>query len=215
MIGLTPDRVGTILLLGAHCDDIEIGCGATVLHLVKQYPKARYYWVVLASNPVRAAEARRSAALFLSDAVEPVVRIESFRNGYFPYVGADIKDFFEAVKKDVAPDLIFTHAGNDLHQDHRVTSELTWNTFRDHFILEYEIPKYDGGLGSPNLFVPADDQRTQLKIDYLHQCFASEANKQWFTPETFLGLMRLRGIECASTTGFAEAFYCRKAVMEL
>jgi LmbE family N-acetylglucosaminyl deacetylase len=213
MIGLTPATLRTALFLGAHCDDIEIGCGASVLRLIEQYPDLHIHWVVLASNPTRAAEATRSAELFLAQAKSSSVRIEAFRNGYFPYVGADIKDFFERVKKDVSPDVIFTHYGADHHQDHRVTSELTWNTFRDHFILEYEIPKYDGGLGSPNFFVPATAERCQQKVDYLDQCFASESNKQWFTRDTFLGLMRLRGIECASASGYAEAFYSRKATL--
>lgn len=212
MIGLLPRRLDTALFIGAHCDDIEIGCGATVLRLLKEYPDLAVHWVVLASNPVRAAEARRSADLFLDGVARRTVEIREFRNGYFPYVGAEIKDYFEILKQRVAPDVVFSHYGRDLHQDHRVTAELTWNTFRDQLILEYEIPKFDGGLGSPNFFVPASREQMERKIDHLLACFSSESNKHWFTRETFSGLMRLRGVECVSPSGYAEAFYCRKAV---
>jgi LmbE family N-acetylglucosaminyl deacetylase len=183
-----------------------------VLSLIEQNPYLHIHGVVLASNPTRAAEATRSTELFLARANSSSVRIEAFRNGYVPYAGADIKDFFERLQKEVSPDIIFTHYGADHHQDHRVTSELTWNPFRDHFILEYEIPEYDGGLGSPNFIVPATAESHQKKVDYLDQCFASESTKQWFRRDTFLGLMRLRGIECAAPSGYAEAFYCRKAL---
>ncbi len=213
MLPLIPSKLETALFLGAHCDDIEIGCGATILRLVEQYPTLHFHWVVLASNPVRAAEARRSADLFLKDAAHKTVTVKEFRNGYFPYVGAEIKDYFETLKKTVQPDIIFSHYGNDRHQDHRITSELTWNTFRDHLILEYEIPKYDGDLGAPNFFVPASKAHCERKVDYLLTCFASESNKQWFTRETFMSLMRLRGIECVAPDGHAEAYYVRKAVL--
>lgn len=210
---LIPSKLDTALFLGAHCDDIEIGCGATVLRLVEEHPTLRVHWVVLASNPVRAAEARRSADLFLHGVADKTVVIKEFRNGYFPYVGAEIKDYFEQLKKSVQPDIIFSHYGQDLHQDHRVTSELTWNTFRDHMILEYEIPKYDGGMGSPNFFVPVTKFQCERKVDHLVQCFGSESNKHWFTRDTFMGLMRLRGVECAAPDGHAEAYYVRKAVL--
>lgn len=208
-----PGRLKSVLCLGAHCDDIEIGCGAMILHLVQNYPQLQFHWVVLSSNPVRAQEARRSAQLFLHGAANKTIVINEFRNGYFPYLGAQLKDYFEDLKKAVTPDLILTHYGQDLHQDHRVTAELTWNTFRDHFILEYEIPKYDGGLGAPNFFIPAEPEHCDAKIGHLLECFGSEANKHWFTRETFLALMRLRGVECNAPSGYAEAFYCRKAVL--
>lgn len=213
MLSLFPNDPKTILCIGAHCDDIEIGCGATILRLIERYPDLTFYWVVLASNPTRAQEAQRSADLLLKDVKIKTVVVRDFRNGYFPYVGAQIKDYFEQLKQKITPDLVLTHYGQDHHQDHRVTSELTWNTFRDHFILEYEIPKYDGGLGSPNFFVPLAAQQCATKADHLLNCFASESNKQWFTRETFMGLMRLRGVECNAPSGYAEAFYCRKAVM--
>jgi LmbE family N-acetylglucosaminyl deacetylase len=213
VLALEPRQLKTALFIGAHCDDIEIGCGATVLRLVEEHPGIAIHWVVLASNPVREAEARRSADLFLGSVAQRNVVVKAFRNGYFPYVGAEIKDYFEQLKKQVTPDIVFTHYGQDLHQDHRVTAELTWNTFRDHLILEYEIPKYDGGLGSPNFFVPVSHAQCDRKIEHLLACFASESNKHWFTRDTFAGLMRLRGVECDADSGYAEAFYCRKAVL--
>ena len=215
MLQLSPltGHLKTVLCLGAHCDDIEIGCGATLLRLAQEYPQLRFYWVVLSSNAVRAQEARRSAELFLHGVADQTVVIKEFRNGYFPYVGAQLKNYFEELKAIVDPDLILTHYSQDLHQDHRITAELTWNTFRDHFILEYEIPKYDGGLGAPNFFAPVTAEQRDMKVRHLLDCFGSEADKPWFTPETFFALMRLRGVECNAPSGYAEAFYCRKTVM--
>jgi LmbE family N-acetylglucosaminyl deacetylase len=212
MLELSPAgaNLRSVLCVGAHCDDIEIGCAATLLKLRREQPAARFHWLILASNPTRAAEARRSAQSILGDGGGHTIEILEFRNGFFPYDGGAIKERFETLKSRVDPDLIFTHFRHDLHQDHRVVSELSWNTFRNHVILEYEIPKYDGGLGSPNLFVPATRADGARKAELLMQCFASESNKQWFTPDTFLGLMRLRGIECAAPEGLAEAFYSRK-----
>ena len=215
MLQLNPlsGHMKTILCLGAHCDDIEIGCGATILRWAQENPQLQVHWVVLSSNVVRAQEARRSAELFLHGVMNKSVVVKEFRNGYFPYVGAQLKDYFEELKKTVNPDLILTHYGQDLHQDHRITAELTWNTFRNHFILEYEIPKYDGGLGTPNFFIPASLEHCDAKVRHLLDCFGSETNKHWFTRETFLALMRLRGVECNAPSGYAEAFYCRKTVL--
>ena len=200
----------SILLMGAHCDDIEIGCGATVLHLIKRFPEAHFDWVVFSSTPERAEEALRSSDILLADARSKTVIIENFRNGYFPYIGGQIKDYFESLKNLTKPDWIFTHHSEDRHQDHRILAELTWNTFRDHLIFEYEIPKFDGGLGSPNCFVPAKQAASDKKIATLMECFLSETVKPWFSPETFHAMLRLRGVECNSATGLAEAFYCRK-----
>lgn len=213
MLNLFSKDLKTVLCLGAHCDDIEIGCGGAILRLVQDHPLVRVYWVVLSSDPLRAAEARRSADVFLLHAAGKDVLIKEFRNGYFPSVGAEIKDCFEELKDTIRPDVIFTHCRNDLHQDHRIVSELTWNTFRDHLILEYEIPKYDGDLGTPNLYVPLPEDFWRKKIATLLECFPSQRDKHWFTPETFAALMRLRGIESNSRSGYAEAFYCRKAVL--
>src|SRR5438477_6632043 len=213
MRSLFPDQLRSILCLGAHCDDIEIGCGGTLLHLCQQRPDLKVTWVVFSSDAVRAAEARRSAAMFLDGLRGAEVVIKEFRNSFFPYDGAKIKEYFETLKKTVTPDLIFTHCRNDLHQDHRTVSDLTLNTFRDHFILEYEIPKYDGDLGQPNFFVPLTDDVRRRKIDAILQCFASQRDKRWFTPELFSALMRIRGMECNAPSGYAEAFYCRKSVL--
>jgi LmbE family N-acetylglucosaminyl deacetylase len=199
-----------VLLLGAHSDDIEIGCGGTILRLIQEYPDAQITWVVFSALGERGLEARKSADEFLKDIQTKRVLIHEFRDGYFPHHGAEIKDIFEQLKQDEKPDLIFTHTRQDLHQDHRLLCELTWNTWRDHFILEYEIPKYDGDLGSPNFFITLDRIHREMKIDLLMRFFQTQLNKHWFTPETFNALMRLRGMECKSVGGYAEAFYCRK-----
>ena len=189
------DRLRTILCLGAHSDDIEIGAGATLLRLVRENPEAQVVWVVCSATGVRASEAEASSARFLEGAGAAEIVLRDFRDGHFPGQMSEVKAFFEDLKR-CNPDLILTHFGQDLHQDHRVVSELTWNTFRDHAILEYEIPKWDGGLGSPNFFVPAAVADTDRKIELLTSCFASQAAKHWFDDLTFRGLMRLRGLEC-------------------
>ena len=201
-----------ILALGAHCDDIEIGCGATIRKMLRSAHGAEVEWHVFSSNPRREAEARDSAARFLDGAVSASVEIQSFRNGYFPYIAADIKDYFESIKQRQEPDVVLTHFGQDRHQDHRTISELTWNTFRNHLILEYEIPKYDGDLSAPNFFSPVEDADAEFKSNAILECFESQSSKAWFDERTFLGLMRLRGVECNAPSGFAEAFYVRKAV---
>jgi LmbE family N-acetylglucosaminyl deacetylase len=212
-IVVDSNKPATFLFLGAHCDDIEIGCGGTVLRFAEQFPNAHFVWVILSSDPTRAEEARQSFAAFLTPVTKKSLRIEQFRNGYFPYLGDQIKDFFEELKQVETPDIIFTHHRNDLHQDHRVVCELTWNTFRKELILEYEIPKYDGDLGSPNLFVHLDEASCQQKVDNVITCFNSQAGKHWFTQDTFYSLLRLRGIESNSPSGYAEGFYCRKVVL--
>ena len=202
-----------VLLLGAHSDDIEIGCGATVLRLIREYPELQITWVVFSALGERGLEARKSAEEFLQDVHHRQIKIHEFRDGYFPYRGSEIKDFFEQLKKEISPDLIFTHYRQDLHQDHRLLCELTWNTWRDHFILEYEIPKYDGDLGSPNFFVLLDKELCDRKTEAIVRFFQTQGNKHWFTPETFNAILRIRGVECKSPSGYAEAFYCRKATL--
>jgi LmbE family N-acetylglucosaminyl deacetylase len=160
----------------------------------------------------RGDEARRSAARFLRTAGAADVRLHEFRDGFFPHQGAAIKEVFEALKP-VAPDIVFTHHGADRHQDHRVVCELTWNTFRDHLILEYEIPKYDGDLTTPNVFVPLAPRHRRRKVALLRDSFPSQRRKRWFTAATFEGLMRLRGIECAAAEGYAEGFHARKLAL--
>jgi LmbE family N-acetylglucosaminyl deacetylase len=208
----TPAVPLRVLCLGSHSDDIEIGCGGTILSLLEQYPGAAVRWMVFSSDPQRAGEARASAESFLRQAGQRQVVIRDYRDGFFPYVGGDIKNEFEQLKQEFAPDVIFTHYRDDLHQDHRLVCELTWNTFRDHLILEYEIPKYDGDLGSPNFFVPLDETTCQKKIQLLLQHFATQREKHWFGDETFLALMRLRGMEARAR--YAEGFYCRKIVLK-
>lgn len=211
MLSLFPKDLKTILCLGAHCDDLEIGCGGTMLRLAKEFPEVSIYWVVFSSDHVRAREAQESASKFLAAVRKKTVVIKEFKNGFFPYNGAEIKEHFEQLKMEVRPDMIFTHFREDLHQDHRVISDLTWNTFRDHFILEYEIVKYDGDLGRTNLFVPLPEEVWRRKIDYIDASFTSQKNKPWFTRDTFQATMRLRGVESNSASGYAEGFYCRKA----
>lgn len=198
-----------ILCMGAHSDDIEIGCGGTILRLAHEYPACEFHWVVFNATGVREAEARRGAQLFAGARLKGPL-LKSFQDGFMPYVGAEVKAVFENDLKQLYPDLIFTHNGNDAHQDHRLISELTWNTFRDHFILEYEIPKYDGDLGKPSVFMPLEKEICETKVGYLMEAFHSQQEKRWFQPDTFFALMRLRGMECATSCGYAEAFYCRK-----
>jgi LmbE family N-acetylglucosaminyl deacetylase len=202
-----------LLAVGAHPDDIEIGCGGTILKLVEEGAVSAIWWVVLSGDGERAAEAESSAHSLLNGTVEKRVIVRDFKDGFFPYDGGEIKAFFETLKSEFAPDVIFTHQRRDLHQDHRVSCELTWNTFRDHLILEYEVPKYDGDMGSPNLFVPLDEGLCRQKVDHLLDHFASQRDKRWFREDLFSGLLRLRGMECQSPTSYAEAFYCRKAVL--
>jgi LmbE family N-acetylglucosaminyl deacetylase len=205
-----------LLCLGAHCDDIEIGCGGAVLRLIEIFPEVACHWVVFSSNSERRQEALGSAAAFLQGVPEArrTIAVESFRESYFPWVGADIKDYFqERLAVQTRPDLIFTHFRDDRHQDHRVVSDLTWNAFRDHMILEYEIPKYDGDLAAPNLYVALGETIAERKIRLLLEHFASQRSRRWFDADTFKGLMRLRGVESNAPERFAEAFYCRKAVL--
>jgi LmbE family N-acetylglucosaminyl deacetylase len=201
-----------VLCLGAHCDDLEIGCGGSVLALADSLHPPAFTWVVFSSDPVREAEALRSADTFLRGARDARVIIKKFRDGFLPYEGGLVKEAFEELKGLVSPDLIFTHYRNDLHQDHRVISELTWNTFRDHLILEYEIPKWDGDLGTPNFFVPLDQARARRKVEGILGNFPSQQGKHWFTEDIFWSLLRLRGMECNAPGNHAEAFYCRKVV---
>jgi len=201
-----------ILCLGAHSDDVEIGCGGTLLQLKKILPRLRFHWVVFSASGARGEEAAKAAELFTAGCEKEVV-LKAFRDGFLPYSGGEVKDFFESMKSQVSPDLILTHWQGDAHQDHRLVSELTWNTFRDHLILEYEIPKYDGDMGRPNLFVPLEEPLHERKVDYLFEAFASQRDKPWFDRETFLGLMRVRGMESNSPSGYAEAFHARKIVV--
>ena len=212
MLGLSLPPAPRILCLGAHCDDVEIGCGGTLLSIREAYPEARMTWVVFASTPKRKRELAASAERYQLDS--EFLRVEEFRDGFFPYHGAQIKEVFESLKP-IQPDVIFTHYRADAHQDHRLISELTWNTFRDHLILEYEIPKWDGDLGRPNVYVPLSQQVTGQKIRFLMEAYPSQAEKAWFCEETFRGLLRLRGMESCAEERYAEAFYGPKLRVSL
>lgn len=201
-----------ILCLGAHSDDLEIGCGGTILKLLSENENIHVHWTVFSAENTRAEEARESAQKFLAGAARTEIELEKFRDGFFPYDGGEIKTFFEKLKVRFNPDLILTHYQHDLHQDHRLINELTWNTFRDHLILEYEIPKYDGDVGNPNVFVNLDEEICRRKIAYIIESFRTQSTRTWFTEDLFLSLLRLRGLESNSPHKYAEGFYCRKTV---
>jgi LmbE family N-acetylglucosaminyl deacetylase len=207
---LSLESIQTVLCLGAHADDIEIGCGGTILKLLETHAGLDIRWIVFSAAEDRAREVQHSAEQFLAGAQSLIIETLRFKDSYFPYQGADIKDYFEKIKPNIAPDLIFTHYRHDLHQDHRLISELTWNTFRNHLILEYEVPKWDGDMGAPNVFVPLTEAQYRHKVRYLLDNFQSQAGRPWFCEELFLSLLRLRGMECNAPSGHAEAFYARK-----
>jgi LmbE family N-acetylglucosaminyl deacetylase len=217
MLGLAftaaKNRPLRILCLGAHADDIEIGCGGTMLRLMAEHPHASVRWIVFSGDDGRKEEAKAAAARFLSDCSNAAVEVLGFRDSYFPDERGAIKDVFERLKLQQDPSLILTHFRDDSHQDHRIVSELTWNTFRDHLIWEYEIPKYEGDQGNPNIFVPLSKELACRKTTAIVEGFPSQLARPWFSAETFLSLMRLRAIGCHAPEGFAEAFYCRKAVV--
>jgi LmbE family N-acetylglucosaminyl deacetylase len=213
LLSETNAPVGRILCLGAHCDDIEIGCGGTVLKLLEARQDVRVDWIVFTSDEERAAEARAGAKTMLAAAAESNVIVGNFRQRYFPYVGAEIKEYFDQLGASIQPDVIFTHYRRDLHQDHRVLSDLTYNTWRDRLVLEYEIPKWDGDLGRPNVYVRLEPAHVERKVETIWETFGSQRDKHWFSKETFLALMQLRGVECKAPSGYAEAFHCRKLVL--
>lgn len=200
-----------VLCLGAHCDDIEIGCGGTLLKLIGEYEVEHIQWVIFTSNQQREIEARKSAEYFLKNVRSKEIAIKNFTDGILPQQTLEIKKYFEQIKTTFNPDLIFTHYRHDLHQDHRLINELTWNTFRNHFILEYEIPKYDGDLGNPGFFVPLNEETVHHKVKALIEYYPSQSKKHWFDKDLFYAFMRIRGMESASR--HAEAFYMRKGVL--
>ena len=202
-----------VLCLGAHADDIEIGCGGTVIRLLEENPGLEVHWVVLSAPGERSQEARNSADLFLAGTRRADVRVADFKESYFPYIGGEVKAYVDRLGSELEPDLILTHWRGDVHQDHRIVGELTWNSFRNHLILEYEIPKWDGDMGRPNVFIPLQRAICSQKIDHLLGAFPSQIGKDWFGAEVFWGLLRLRGLEARSQSGYAEAFHCSKLVL--
>ena len=207
------EAASRVLCLGAHCDDIEIGCGGTLLRWLEERPELDVRWVVFSSDARRAAETRASARRFLGREPDKCVQLHEFRDGFLPWQGAEVKEAFERLKAEFSPDVVFTHHRQDLHQDHRLVGELTWNTFRGPMILEYEIPKWDGDLGNPNAFVPLAERHLVKKTDILLEAYASQRGKRWFEAETFRALARLRGVEAAAPERYAEAFYARKVLL--
>jgi LmbE family N-acetylglucosaminyl deacetylase len=212
-LNISKNKPLNVLCLGSHSDDIEIGCGGTILHLVKNYPEIQIYWVVFSAIGKRKEEAQQSVQLFVSSKCLKNLKLLQYRDGFFPYEGEKVKEQFEDIKRSFSPDLIFTHQSADAHQDHRLISELTWNTFRNHLILEYEIPKYDGDLGRPSVFMSLEPDEYDTKVCNLMNAFQSQVGKNWFQESTFKALMRLRGMECNAPSGYAEAFYARKLLL--
>jgi len=204
----------SVLCLGAHSDDIEIGAGGTLLSWIAQGLQLDVHWCVLSAAADREDEARKSAEDFLGGAASARVDVLRFRDGFFPSQIAEIKPWFETLKAGPGPDVILTHRRDDAHQDHRAVCQHTWNTFRDHLILEYEIPKWDGDLGQPNLYVPISSAAMARKVALIEKHFATQRGKHWFDEETFRGLARLRGMECRAPDRYAEAFFARKLRLE-
>ncbi len=211
----SEERPLRVLCLGAHSDDIEIGCGGTLIQLFVKRPLVEVFWVVLSADPERAREAEKSASIYLEGVARKEIIVESFRDSFFPYLGGTIKEYLHSLSQRFRPDVVFAPTQHDLHQDHRLVSELVWNTFRDQLILEYEILKYDGDLGTPNLFVPLKRAICEEKIQRLADCFETQRANSWFEDDCFYGLMRIRGVEANSPTKYAEAFYCRKIALDL
>jgi LmbE family N-acetylglucosaminyl deacetylase len=206
-------RLRHVLCLGAHSDDIEIGCGGTLLRLIRENPGLEIRWAVFCgADERRNREARESAARYLENAKPSHVDVFTFRDAFMPFDGVRVKEAFESLKNSFEPDLVFTHFRDDRHQDHRLLSDLAWNTWRDHQILEYEILKYDGDLGRPNVFAPIPEDLCKRKIELLMTSFPTQAQRQWFSEDTFWAMLRIRGVECNSPTKFAEAFHCRKMI---
>ncbi len=207
----SPGEPVAVLCLGAHADDLEIGAGGTILTWIASRALLDVHWCVASASGARREEAQASAQAFLAGAANATTALGSFTDAYLPYDGGEVKRWVEAQKPRMRPDIVLTHWSGDAHQDHRLISELAWNVFRDSLILEYEIPKWDGDLGRPNVYQPIEETILARKIALLDQHFASQRTKDWFDPEIFRGLARLRGLECRAR--FAEAFHVRKLVL--
>ena len=219
MLGLTlatsSNSALEILCIGAHCDDIEIGCGGTVIVLQQRYPRCKLHLLVLTSTASRRQEAEAAAKALIKVSARGEMRICEFQDGLLPAHLSEVKAEFERMKKAIAPGLVLTHHGLDRHQDHRLVSDITWQTFRDHMIWEYEIPKFDGDLVTPNMYVPLSSALAQRKINLIMRAFSSQHAKPWFKAENLEAMMRLRGLESRAASGYAEGFHCRKLVGEI
>ena len=214
-LNLPTSRQPLVLCIGAHCDDVEVGCAGTLLSLAKSRKDTRFVWAVFSGEQSRQIETRKSAQSLFPDNTQVELRLHDFPDGRLPYIGVPVKDAMEKLRAEVEPDLVLSHWSRDHHQDHRFLSELTWNTFRNHLILEYEIPKYDGDLGRPNLFVNLEPDIREQKIAHILRSYPSQSNREWFNRETFDAILRLRGIECRAESGYAEAFFSRKLPIQL
>lgn len=201
-----------VLCIGAHCDDIEIGCAGTLLSLQQARPGSIFDWVVLSGSTARQDETQRAMNLLLKPAQRGRLSFGDFPDARLPDSYGRLKDFFAGLQKR-RPDVIFCHERTDAHQDHRIVNEMVWSTFRDQVILEYEIPKWDGGLATPNVYVPLTAGQVRRKVGVLMKAFGSQRSRAWFSPSTFEGLMRLRGIECRAHSGYAEGFFGRKLTL--
>jgi LmbE family N-acetylglucosaminyl deacetylase len=204
-----------VLCLGAHPDDIEIGCGGTIAKLARESRQMTFHWVVFSGEPAREREALQSANALLAGVKDKTIVVHKFRDGFLPTRAGEVKDCFEQLKREFTPDLVLTHYRDDRHQDHRLISELTWNTFRNHLILEYEIPKWDGDFGTPNVFVPLSEAECRGKIRHILEFFKTQAEKPWFSEELFRSVLRIRGMESNASGRYAEAFYARKLSLQL
>jgi len=219
MAAVRIDQLGRgvrrVLCVGAHPDDIEIGCGGTIAKLVRESRQMTFHWVVFSGEPAREREALQSANALLASVKNKTILVHKFRDGFLPTRGGEVKDCFEQLKQEFSPDLVFTHYRDDRHQDHRLISELTWNTFRNHLILEYEIPKWDGDFGTPNVFVPLSEAQCRGKIRHILEFFKTQSEKPWFSEELFRSVLRIRGMESNAPGRYAEAFYARKLSLQL
>lgn len=211
---ITPptDRALRVVALGAHADDIEIGAGGLIQRLVADTPSLSIRWLVASATPERRREAEKASSRLVGSVSDCTLDIGDLRDGFLPFLGPAPKEWLIR-HAGFEPDIVICPRGEDLHQDHRLVGQLAWQVFRSSLIFEYEIPKYEGDLGRPNVYVVLDRATAERKVATILEAFPSQRSRRWFEPETFWALLRLRGIEAASPTGFAEAFHASKIVL--
>jgi LmbE family N-acetylglucosaminyl deacetylase len=210
---VTPEHSPlSVLAVGAHPDDIEIGAGGALFGLAEGHPGMRVSYVVLTGSPERHREARNAADAFFPSA-DLSVQLYDLPEGRLPTVWGHVKEALEDVAKSCTPDLVIAPSAADAHQDHRTIAEIVPTVFRDQLYLGYEIPKWDGDLTRPSVYLPMSADAARRKVALLHGCFPSQRHRDWWDEEVFLGLARLRGMECRAP--YAEAFTCKKAVVLL